>query len=132
VIGGRVLDVTAIVGFCTGASVYAEALVMTAIEENIVLTVPSAALARACALIPWGHELGVDVLLGLPCTVVDPLDTTQARAVGALVQQGGDPGRDLAVSHVVHCAQRRGWPVVTSDPAPLLSLDSSIEIESLS
>ena len=36
-IGGRVLDVTAVVGFSTGQSVYAEALVMTAIEENIAL-----------------------------------------------------------------------------------------------
>ncbi|MGH3764782.1 MAG: hypothetical protein ACRDTX_06485 [Pseudonocardiaceae bacterium] len=130
-IGGRVLDVTAIVGFAIGQSVYAEALVMTAIEESIVLVVPSAALARACALIPRGHELGLDVLLGLPCTVVDPLDTAQARAVGALVDQGGDPGRDLAAAHVAYCAQRRRWPVVTSDPGPLLSLDSSIEIESL-
>jgi hypothetical protein len=132
VIGGRVLDVTAIVGFCTGQSVYAEALVMTAIEENIVLTIPSAALARACALIHPGHELGVDVLLGLPCTVMDPLETTQARALGALVQQSGMPSHDLAAAHVVHCAQRRGWPVVTSDPEPLLNLDSSIEIEPLS
>ncbi|HWR46545.1 MAG TPA: hypothetical protein VN327_02835, partial [Pseudonocardiaceae bacterium] len=70
-IGGRVLDVTAVVGFSTGQLVYAESLVMTAIEENIVLAVPSIALARACALIPGGHELGLDVLLGLPCTVVD-------------------------------------------------------------
>jgi hypothetical protein len=131
VIGGRVLDVTAIVGFCTGQSVYAEALVMIAIEENIVLTIPAAALARACALIPPGHELGVDVLLGLPCTVVDPLEVTQGRAVGALLRQGGAASRDLAAAHVVHCAQRRGWPVVTSEPEPLLSLDSSIEIESL-
>lgn len=35
---------------------YAEALVMTAIEENIVWVVPSATLARACALITRGHE----------------------------------------------------------------------------
>ncbi len=35
-IGGRVLDVTAVVGFSTGHSVYAEALAMTAIEENVV------------------------------------------------------------------------------------------------
>jgi hypothetical protein len=131
-IGGRVFDVTAIVGFCTGQSVYAEALVMTAIEENIVLTIPAAALARACALIFRGHELGVDLLLGLPCTVMDPLDTAQARALGTLLQQSGTPSRDLAAAHVVHCAQQRGWPVVTSDPDPLLSFDSSIEIEPLS
>ncbi len=39
-IGGRVFDVTAIVDFATARSVYAEALVMTAIEENIVLGRP--------------------------------------------------------------------------------------------
>ncbi|MGH3821964.1 MAG: hypothetical protein ACRDRA_03860 [Pseudonocardiaceae bacterium] len=122
---------TAVVGFSTGQSVYAEALVMTAIEENIVLTVPSAALARASALIPRGHELGLDVLLGLPCTVVDALDAVQARALGALLQQGGEPRGDIAAAHIVHCARQRGWPVVTNDPEPLLTLDSSIEIESL-
>lgn len=131
-IGGRVLDVTAIVGFATGESVYTEALVMTAIEENIVLTIPSAALVRAAALILPGHELGLDVLLGLPCIVVDTLDTAQARAVGAVLQRGDQSCRDVAAAHVVYCAQQRGWPVVTSDPQPLLTLDSSIEIESLS
>lgn len=110
---------------------YAEALVMTAIEENIVLSIPAAALARACGVIPRGHDLGVDVLLGLPCTVVDPLDTAQARALGALLGQSGDPDRDIAATHVAHCARQRGWPVVTNDPEPLLSLDSSIDIESL-
>lgn len=122
---------TAVIGFSTGQSVYAEALVMTAIEENIVLAVPSAVLARASALIPRGHELGLDVLLGLPCTVVEPLDTVQARAVGTVLEQGGEPRGDIAAAHVVYCAQRRGWPVVTSDPEPLLTLDSSIEIENL-
>lgn len=130
-IGGRIFDVTAIVGFATARSVYAEALVMTAIEENIVLVVPGAALARAAALIPASHELGVEVLLGLPCTLVDALDATQARAVGALLQQCGQLDLDVAVAHVVYCAQR-GWPVVTDDPGPLLTLNSSLEIESLS
>ncbi|MGH3692475.1 MAG: hypothetical protein ACRDRX_00455 [Pseudonocardiaceae bacterium] len=39
--------------------------------------------------------------------MVDPLDTAQAWAVGTLVEQGGDPGRDIAAAHVVYCAQRR-------------------------
>ena len=131
-IGGRVFDVTAIVDFATARSVYAEALVMTAIEENIVLVVPGAALARAASLIPPGHELGVDVLLGLPCTVVDDLDATRARSVGALLRQCGQSNVDVAAAHVVLCAQQRGWPVVTSNPEPLLALDSSVEIERLS
>lgn len=115
-IGGRVLDVTAVVGFSTGQSVYAEASVV---------------LARASALIPRGHERGLDVLFGLPCTVVDPLDTVQARAVGAICEQSGEPCGDLTAAHAVYCAQQRGWPVVSSDPEPLLTLDSSIEIENL-
>ncbi len=122
---------TAVVGFSNGQSVYAEALVMTAIEENIVLAVPSAGLARASALILRGHEPGLDVLLGLPCTVVDPLDTVQARTVGAILEQSGEPRGDIAATHVVYCAQQRGWPIVTSDPERLLTLDSSIEIENL-
>jgi hypothetical protein len=132
VIGGRASDVSTVVDFATARSVYAEALVMIAIEENIVLVVPSGALARAVALIPAGHQLGVDVLLDLPCTIVDALDTTPARAVGTLLQQCGQPGLDVATAHVVHCARQRGWPVVTNDPEPLLTLDNSVEIESLS
>lgn len=131
-IGGRVLDVSAIVGFATARSVYAEALVMTAIEESIVLLVPSATLARAAALIPAGHHLGVDVLLGLPCTIVDDLDTAQARTLGDFLQQHGQPGVDIATAHVVQCARHREWPVVTDDPQPLLALDPAVHIESMS
>ncbi len=36
------------------------------------------------------------------------------------------------VAHVVRCAQQRGWPVVTNDAEPLLTLDPSMDIESLS
>ncbi len=112
---------TAIVGFATGQSVYAQALVMTAIEENIVLVAPAAAPACACALVPPRHELGVGVLLGLPCTVIEVLDVAQARTAGALLQQSGEPGRGVAAAQVVLCARQRGWPVVTSDPEPLLT-----------
>jgi hypothetical protein len=85
VIGGRVLDVTAIVGFCTGPSVYAEALVMTAIEEDIVLTIPASALTRACALISQGHGLGVYLLLGLLLYRHGSAGHRQARTVGVLL-----------------------------------------------
>ncbi|MGH3609382.1 MAG: hypothetical protein ACRDRD_15005, partial [Pseudonocardiaceae bacterium] len=72
-----------------------------------------AALARVGELIP-----GITSSVGRPArpAVRDALDTTQARAVGALLKQGGDPSRDMAAAHVAYCAQRRGWPIVTSDP----------------
>ncbi|MGH3771153.1 MAG: hypothetical protein ACRDRW_07125 [Pseudonocardiaceae bacterium] len=34
--------------------------------------------------------------------------TAQARTVGALLQQSGEPGGDVAAAHVVHCAQPPG------------------------
>ena len=46
-IGGRVLDATALAAFAIGRPVYVRALVWAAVEENIVLAVPSAALGRA-------------------------------------------------------------------------------------
>lgn len=48
-IGGRVLDASALVVFATQRSVYAAALVWTAVEESIVLVVPSTAIATAWA-----------------------------------------------------------------------------------
>jgi hypothetical protein len=49
VIGGRVLDASALVAFASGDSIYAAALVWTAVEEGIVLVVPSTAIAAAWA-----------------------------------------------------------------------------------
>jgi len=49
VIGGRVLDASALVVFATQRSVYAAALVWTAVEETIVLVVPSTAIGTAWA-----------------------------------------------------------------------------------
>ena len=81
---------------------YAEALVMTAIEENVVLVVPDGALACAAALVPAGHQVDVDVRLDLPCTVVDALDTAQARAVAALYNRAVGPVL-MSLSHTM-CA----------------------------
>ena len=48
-IGGRVLDASALVAFASQSSMYAAALVWTAVEEGIVLVVPSTAVAVAVA-----------------------------------------------------------------------------------
>ncbi|MBX9390605.1 hypothetical protein ACFPZ0_14525 [Streptomonospora nanhaiensis] len=38
---------------------------------------------------------------------------------------------EVSAAHVAFSARARGWPVVTSAPAPLLALDAAIEIERL-
>jgi predicted nucleic acid-binding protein len=110
VIGGRVLDASALLAFARGTSIYAAAAVWTAVEESIVLIVPSTAVAAAWAELAVDHRPVLDVLLQLPVTVIDALDETRARAVGQL----GGPQTD---AHAITCAHEHGWPLLTAHPA---------------
>ena len=124
-IGGRVLDASTIVSFASGSSVYAAALVWTAVEEGIVLAVPSTALAEAWSDLQDKDHPVLDVLLHLPVTVVDDLDGRRARAVGGL---GGHP----LDAHALLCARDRGWPLVTADAPRYVRTDiAGVDVEQL-
>ena len=104
---------------------YAAALVWTAVEEGIVLAVPSTAVAEAWSGLPDKDQPVLDVLLQLPVTVVDDLDGRRARAVGGL----GGRRRD---AHALLCARDRGWPLVTADAPRYLGTDlAGVEVEQL-
>ncbi len=122
-IGGQVLDSSAVVAFAAQHSVYAAALVWTAVEEQIVLLVPSTAVAAAWAELEDKHHPVLEVFLRLPITVVDELDAERARAVGLL----GSPPVD---AHAVACARDRGWPLVTADPDRYVPF-GEVELEAL-
>jgi hypothetical protein len=125
VIGGRVLDASAIVAFAGGGSICAAALVWTAVEEGIVLVVPSTAIAAAWAQLPDTDHPVLEVLLNLPVTVIDDLDATRARAVGTL-------GGDQPDAHAVLCARDRGYPLVTADAARYTGIrPAGVEIDQL-
>jgi hypothetical protein len=125
VIGGRVLDSSAIVAFTSGRSVYAAALVWTAVEEGIVLTLPSTAVATAWAKLPEKDHPVLDVLLTLPVSITDDLTAARARAIGAL-------GGDQVHAHALLCARERGWALVTADASRYANADlSGIELEPL-
>lgn len=109
-IGGRVLDSSALIAFARGTSMYAAAAVWTAVEESIVLIVPSTAVAAAWAELTEEHHAVLDVLLRLPVTVVDNLDESRARTIGQL-------GGAQADAHAIACAQDRGRPLLTANPA---------------
>lgn len=124
-IGGRVLDAAALVAFASRTSVYAEALVWTAVEEGLVLVVPSSAVAAAWTQLEEKDHLVLDVLLQLPVTVVDDLTAARARAVGTW---GGDP----LDAHALLCASDRGRPLVTGDAARYsVEVARGVELESL-
>jgi hypothetical protein len=128
-IGGRVLDATALAAFAIGRPVYVRALVWAAVEENIVLAVPSAALGRAWALLEPEHHPALQVLLDLPNTVIDELGSISAHESGLLMAASGQD--DIVAGQVAASAKRRGWPAVTGDPGTLRKLDSTVTIEEL-
>lgn len=129
-IGGRVLDTSALEHVATGLSVYARALVWAVVEQNNVLVVPTTALTAAWARIPAEAHPVLEVLLGLPNTVLEVLDGSTAHEVGLLLAAAGRRG-EPAVGHVVWCAGQRGWPVLTADPEPLRQLDPKVDIDEL-
>lgn len=128
-IGGWVLDADALTGFAAGTSIYAQALVWTAVEEGIVLAVPATALARAVARVAERDQTALAVLLGLPVTVVDDLASQRAGEVGRLLAAAA--AEDLALGHAVRCAGQRGWPLVTGDKAAVRRLDKTIDVREL-
>jgi hypothetical protein len=128
VIGGRVLDLSALVAFARQDSVYASALIWTAVEEDIVLLVPSTASSLAWAALDEGAHPVLEVLFGLPITVADDLDAQRAREIGQLLR-----GRDarIDVAHAALCSLRRSWPLVTGEPEAYAALNVPLEIEAL-
>lgn len=127
-IGGRVLDASTIVGFAR-VQPYPQALVWTAVEKDMVLALPAAAVATAGARTPADAQDALGVLLDLPNTVVEPLDGATARQVGTLLA-GGDTDA-VRAGQVAASATARGWAVVTGEPGPLRAVDPRVEIDEL-
>lgn len=128
-IGGRVLDASALAAFATGRPVYVRALVWAAVEENLVLAIPSAALGRAWSLVDPEHHAAMQVLLGLPNTVIDELSPAMAQESGLLMAASGQD--DLVAGQVAATVRRRGWPAVTGEPGALRKMDHTVAIEEL-
>jgi len=129
VIGGRVLDTSAILQFASNSSIYMQSAVWVALEESLVLAVPATSLAEAWARADAGDHDALEVLLGLPITVIDPLGADQTRPVGQVLATAGST--DVRAGHVAHCAKHRGWPVITAVPDPLRRIDPGLDIEDL-
>ena len=124
-IGGRVLDASAVIAFAAGHSVYAAALVWTAVEEAIVLSLPSTAVASAWSALREKDHPVLEVLLQLPVAVTDDLTAARARAVGAM-------GGDQLHAHALLCARERGWALVTAEAGSYSGVDlAGVELEPL-
>jgi hypothetical protein len=133
-IGGRVLDSSALVDAATGKSIYVRALVQTAVQHGIVLAVPTAALTTAWAAVTDRERPRLEVLLDTPVTVIDVLDRAAARDTGLLLAKaasGPAAQTQVAAGQVALSARRRNWPVVSTDPQPVRAIDPDLDFESL-
>lgn len=131
-LGGRVLDVAALVDLAENRTVYGRALVATALEHGTVLAVPAAALASARARGDTRARARLHLLPDLWAVVVDALDLGAADAAGDLLAtSNGTDSIDVPAAHVALVALRRGWPVVTDRGEHLRAVADMIEIEPL-
>lgn len=130
-IGGRVLDTSALVDAASGHTIYARAFVQTAVELGVVLAVPATALQDAWAALPQADRPFLELVLGLPVTVVEPLTADTARAAGVAGQAARGGRYATTPAHVVHTALSRSWPVLTAEPDPLEAINPLVYIEQL-
>ncbi len=126
-IGGRVLDVNAIVDYATARAVYMAAFVRVAIEQTIGLAIPVTALTQAWQQVPPEGRSGIEELLGRPEVVIDELDTATAADVGLLLHATDQV--DVVAGHVAWSAVRRGWPVITTESDRLRALTPDVAVE---
>ncbi|GAA1463457.1 hypothetical protein NE857_33870 (plasmid) [Nocardiopsis exhalans] len=132
-IGGRVLDVTALTAYATGR-IYARALVGAAQRSGaLVLAVPAAALLAARGQLSEPARAELTELVDFAPIVVDELTAETAVRAGDLLARARrrPPGDATAVAQVALSARARAWPVVTAEPDALLALDAALVIERL-
>lgn len=132
-VGGRVLDLPALVDVATGRTVYGRALLRHAVDRMVVLAVPAPALTVAWANVDNKARLGLAVLTQLSISITPALESADAAELGELIERNPFPADvpDLAAAHVVLVARRRRWPVVTDRGPKLLRYDPGIEIAPL-
>jgi hypothetical protein len=131
VIGGRVLDATAVLDLATGTSIYGQALLSIAAEQAIPLAIPAVALQAAWQRAPVQGRPWLELLPELPTVVVLALGAADARDAGMLAAAAQRPDAAPGTAHAVHIARHRGWPVVTTDPDAVLALDPEIRTETI-
>ncbi|NNH69033.1 hypothetical protein HLB23_03955 [Nocardia uniformis] len=132
IVGGVVLDVPGVVGACRRHP-YPEAVVWTALHTGDVIVIPAAVLAEARSGRVSTEGLDIlEVLLGLPQTVVAELDADTAQRCGVILAAASTPqGADLAAAQAVVEATRRRWPVTTNRSTVLTALDATTIIDEM-
>lgn len=100
------------------------AIVRMALDGDDRIIVPATALAQVIR--NPAKQVRLWRMVQHDKTDVVPLDAFYAQAVGLLLAKSGTS--DIADAHVVICAQRAGYAVITSDPFDLRRLDAGLRV----
>jgi len=99
-------------------------ILKTALEDGDRIIVPATALAQVIR--NPARQVRLWRMIQFDKTEVVPLDGSHAQAVGALLAQTGTS--DIVDAHVVICARRAGYAVITSDPLDLRRLEPKLRV----
>ena len=99
-------------------------ILATALEDGDRIIVPATVLSQVIR--NPAKQVRLWRMVQHEGTEVVPLDGSHAQAVGALLARTGTS--DITDAHVVVCAQRSGFAVITSDPLDLRRLDSKLRL----
>jgi hypothetical protein len=124
VIGGRVLDTTAIGAAATGTSLYVQAFVSAARSTGIVLAVPAVAWEHTWQDCRLEDRPFLQLMRDMSIVVFDDLTPDAGQAAGLLGR-----GHDLDVLHVAWSALTRDWDVLTSRPETFRGVHPDIGVE---
>ena len=113
-VGGRVLDVPALVDAATGRTEYMRAWLTVMTRQGYTVTVPSTVRARAADHLATAAELAELDWFCRSGTVLEvPLAAADAAELDTLAK---DHFRgEIAAAHAALTARRRAWPVITSE-----------------
>jgi len=95
-----------------------------ALEDGDRILVPATALAQVIR--NPARQVRLWRMIQFDRTEVVPLDAAHAQAVGALLARTG--ASDITDAHVVVCARKAGFAVITSDPLDLKRLDPKLRL----
>lgn len=131
--GGWVLDHHAVAAWAR-VEPYAQALVWSAMEVGMSVVVPVAALPFAYASTREPDHDVLGTLLDLPVTLTEPLTAATAAELGRILLDAEPATLEsdaLALACVVLAARRRGWPVLTGNPAAVRALGPDVMVDEL-
>lgn len=124
-IGGKVLDPAALVGYLDGRLTVVS-WIAVAPQLGLVLYVPAPAVDEVLAVRPHCAPL-LARLMDHPQVVHGDLNTSAARSVEKLLAEVGI--WDGTAGTVVYTARQRGWPVLSGDPERLRRIDPTLTVD---